>query len=455
MFDEAMKKTLTEQANVAVEWIKKYATNNRVRLISHYDADGITAAAIMAHAVRRFGFDFQLSLMRNPFTDGLKKVKQEQNDIIIFTDMGSGQLPLIEKLNAHCIIIDHHQLIKKETPENILQLNTYQFEINGNYDASGASLSYAVALALDEQNKDLAAYAIAGATGDKQYIGDFTGYNKKLIDAAVKQNTVTENTSVKLNGKSMQEALYYAVDPYYKGLSGRTEQIIDFLKKLNINPDKSPESLTEEEQQKIHSALLLLLLEHNCEANIIDTVIRSRYYSEKTWGELEQFADLLDCCGKGGHRDLGFALCMHDSEAYQEARTYEQEYKQTILDELLKLEETGAKETDSIRYFYTNKSSIGGVIGGIAVNYLFDREKPLFSIVKKTDELHVSCRGNKYLVKNGLDLGFAMETIAKKLGGHGGGHQVAAGSTIPQEKEKEFLQLLDSTIAKQLSKKKG
>jgi single-stranded-DNA-specific exonuclease len=454
MFDDAMKKTLTEQANVAVEWIKKYATNKRVRLISHYDADGITAAAIMAHAVKRSGFDFHLSLMRNPFTDGLKKVKQEQNDLIIFTDMGSGQLPLIEQIDARSIIIDHHQLIKYETIENILQLNTYQFEINGNYDASGASLSYAVALALDKQNKDLAVYAITGATGDKQYIGNFTGYNQKLIDTAVEQNIVTEKTSVKLNGKSMKEALYYAVDPYYKGLSGRMEQIIDFLKKLNINPDIKPESLTDEQQKKIHSALLVLLLEHNCEANIIDTVIRPRYYSEQTWGELEQFADLLDCCGKGGHRDLGFALCMNDADAYDEARTYEQEYNQTILDELLKLEETGAEETKSIRYFYTTKSSIGGVIGGIAVNYLFDREKPLFSIVKKPEELHVSCRGNKYLVKHGLDLGLAMETIAKKLDGQGGGHQVAAGATIPQEKEKEFLQLLDSIITTQLSKKK-
>ena len=454
MFDEAMKKTLREQTKLAVEWIKTYATHNRVRLISHYDADGITAAAIMAHSLKREGFDFQLSLMRNPFTDGLKKVKQEQNDLIIFTDMGSGQLPLIEQIDARCIIIDHHQLIKDETPDNILQLNTYQFEINGNYDASGASLSYAVALALSEQNKDLAVYAIAGATGDKQYIGDFTGYNKKLVENAVEQHGVKEKTSVKLNGKTMQQALYYAVDPYYKGLSGRDDQIIEFLKTLNIEPDTSPESLTDEQQQKLHSALITILLEHNCEANIIDTVIRQRYFSEKTWGELEQFADLLDCCGKGGHRDLGFALCLNDSEAHEEARTYEQEYKQTILDELLKLEETGAKETDSIRYFYTSKSSLGGVIGGIAVNYLFDREKPLFSIVKKPDELHVSCRGNKYLVKNGLNLGLAMETIAKKLNGHGGGHQVAAGATIPQDKEKEFLTILDSIISDQLSKNK-
>jgi len=448
-----MNKTLKEQAQTAASWIQTYATNHRVRLVSHYDADGITAAAIMAHAVKRAGYDFQVSLMRNPFTKGLEKVQKEKNELIIFTDMGSGQLPFIEKINAHCIIIDHHQLISETTPENILQLNTYQFDINGNYDASGASLCYAVALALDEQNKDLAVYAMAGATGDKQYIGGFTGYNKTLLESAVKEKIVEEKNSLKLSGVTIQEALYYAVDPYFSGLSGKKDEILSFLKKLDIDAASSLSDLSNENITRLHSALVLLLLENNCEPNIIDTVIRPRYYSKKTWGELEQFADLLDCCGKGGHRDLGFSLCMGDEASYEEARSYEQEYKKRILDQLLKLEENGATETNSIRYFYTMNSSLGGVIGGIAVNYIFDREKPLFSFIKKPDELHVSCRGNQYLVKNGLDLGGAMETIAKKLKGHGGGHQVAAGATIPSEKEQEFIALLDTMISEQLKEK--
>jgi len=455
LFDEDMKKTLQEQAKIAAEWIHSYAKQKRVRIISHYDADGITAATIMAKAVKRLGYDFQVSLMRNPFTEGLKKVRKEHNDLIIFTDMGSGQLPFIEEMDSHCIIIDHHQLIKEKTIDTILQLNAYQFDINGNYEASGASLSYVVAFALDEQNRDLAVYAIAGATGDKQYIDGFTGYNKTLIEEAVKQEIVNEKTSVKLNGETIHQALYYAIDPFYPGLSGRKDQILDFLEKININPKTSAQNISIEEQKRLHSALMVLLLKQGCEPNIIDTVIRPRYYADQTWGELEQFADLLDCCGKGGHRDLGFAVCMGDSKAYEEARSYEKEYKQRLLDELLKLEQNGPKETETIRYFYTEKSSLGGVIGGIAVNYLFDREKPLFSIVKKPDELHVSCRGNKYLVSNGLDLGAAMERIAKKLGGHGGGHQVAAGATLPQDKEEEFIRLLDTIISEQITHKES
>ena len=108
------------------------------------------------------------------------------------------------------------------------------------------------------------------------------------------------------------------------------------------------------------------------------------------------------------------------------------------------------KEGDYYKYFYSKKSSIGGVIGGIAMNYLLRNDKPLLSIVKKDDELHISCRGNQDLVEKGLDLGLAMKESANRLGGHGGGHKIAAGATIVSDKEEEFLKLVDEIIVKQL-----
>jgi RecJ-like exonuclease len=166
--------------------------------------------------------------------------------------------------------------------------------------------------------------------------------------------------------------------------------------------------------------------------------------------ELERLADLLDSCGKGGNRGLGLALCMGDKQTFDEAVELEKEYKQKILDELMRLEKDGFKEKKGFRYFYSKDSSLGGVIGGIASNFILGKEKPLLSLVKKDDELHVSCRGNQYLVSKGLDLGLAMNETAKKLGCHGGGHSIAAGATISSEKEEEFLDMVDTIITKQL-----
>jgi RecJ-like exonuclease len=127
-------------------------------------------------------------------------------------------------------------------------------------------------------------------------------------------------------------------------------------------------------------------------------------------------------------------------------------YKQNILNELIQLENNGVKEKKGFRYFYSKDSSLGGVIGGIAANFIVDSKKPLISLVRKEDkdELHISCRGNQQLVSNGLDLGLAMNEAAKKLEGHGGGHKIAAGATININKEEEFLDMVDAIIVKQM-----
>ena len=95
---------------------------------------------------------------------------------------------------------------------------------------------------------------------------------------------------------------------------------------------------------------------------------------------------------------------------------------------------------------------MGGVICGIATNFMLDNAKPLISIVRNKDEIHVSCRGNQYLVSKGLDLGVAMKQASKQLGGHGGGHAIESGATLALEQEEEFLKLVNDIILKQLKK---
>jgi single-stranded-DNA-specific exonuclease len=181
--------------------------------------------------------------------------------------------------------------------------------------------------------------------------------------------------------------------------------------------------------------------------------IRKRYTAPQGW-ELERFADLLDACGKNGHRSLGLAICLDDRTAWDDAFNVEKEYKQKILEGLQLLEHGGIQETMGMRYFYSDNSSLGGVIAGIAINYLLDEKKPLFSLARKEtdDEVHVSCRGNQKLVELGLDLGSAMKTVAAELGGYGGGHKIAAGATIAFEKEKEFLDKVDSMLIQQMKR---
>jgi len=445
-----MNEKLKQVCKKAAEIILSYPNDTRIRVISHYDADGISAAAIISKALYRLGYDFHTTLMRNPFDKGLERVLKEENEIVIYSDMGSGQIETIEKMKSKAIIIDHHQVRKDKTNDNVIQINCNLFDINGNYEACGSTLAYLFANELDKKNIDLSDIAIVGMTGDKQYIGGFRGLNKEIIDTAVKNKIVRKKTAIKLDGKNIFDALYYSIDPYYSGLSGNRSEILNLLEKYQIDKEKRFDELTKEEQKNLQSHLMLILLKKGCEKNILDTVIRPRYYINFFNYESEAFADLLDSCGKGGNRGIGFSTAFGDEKSLSEAIEFEKEYKEKILKELVRLETQGFKETEGFRYFYTEGSSIGGVIGGIATNFILDIKKPLISIVKNKNEIHVSCRGNQDLVKKGLDLGYAMSEAAKKLNGHGGGHAIASGATIALEKEKEFLEIVDKIIVKQI-----
>ena len=166
-----MVKDIVEACRKAVVMLLSLPSSSRIRVVSHYDADGISAAGVLCTALYRAGFEFHATLMRNPFTKGFDRLKNEHNELIIFSDMGSGQIEPIEHIDCKAIILDHHQYLTAQTSKNIIQINSNLLGIDGNYEASGATLSYAFAIELDPANEDLAPLALAGATGDKQFIG--------------------------------------------------------------------------------------------------------------------------------------------------------------------------------------------------------------------------------------------------------------------------------------------
>ncbi|RLF41887.1 MAG: hypothetical protein DRN12_01920 [Thermoplasmata archaeon] len=444
-----MNSKLQKLFEEAVSWIHRSNTD-KIRVVSHYDADGISAASILFIALYREGFDVHVSLMRNPFTDGLERVRRERNEFIIFSDMGSGQIPIIKDFDSRIIILDHHQPLDHTPIDNILEINANLCDIKGDSEACGASLSYVFSSILNSKNRDLIPLALTGITGDKQYIGGIKGFNKEIVEEAVDSKQVTMYKGIKSIGETIEDALYYTVDPYYPGISGNRDGIKHLLMRLHIDPDQNLETLSEIQKKKLYSYLLLILMKTGCTPIILDTVIRERYSSQLTHGEIEGFSDIIDACGKGNQRDLGFAVCIGDEEAYRESLSFHRDYNQLLLDELQKLELQGAEERKYYRYFYSEDSSRSGVIAGIAVNYLFDDKKPLISLVRHKDELHISSRGNQRLTEKGLNLGLAMREIAMKVDGHGGGHKIAAGATIPLDKEEFFLEELDDILRKQI-----
>src|SRR5665648_1014641 len=79
-----------------------------VRIISHNDADGLTAAGIMCHAMYRTGTLFHTTIVKNLDKGVIDLVNESASnyDVTIFCDMGSGNPELIGAVKNDCIIID-------------------------------------------------------------------------------------------------------------------------------------------------------------------------------------------------------------------------------------------------------------------------------------------------------------------------------------------------------------
>ena len=80
-----------------------------------------------------------------------------------------------------------------------------------------------------------------------------------------------------------------------------------------------------------------------------------------------------------------------------------------------------------------------------------DPDLPIIAFARKNDEeTKVSARGTGRLVGKGLDLSVVMGEASAAVDGGGGGHNVAAGATIPAGREQEFIEHADGIVGKQL-----
>ena len=61
----------------AVDLVLSFPKSTRIRVVSHYDADGISSAGILCSALYAKGYDFHATLMRNPFSKGFDRCERK------------------------------------------------------------------------------------------------------------------------------------------------------------------------------------------------------------------------------------------------------------------------------------------------------------------------------------------------------------------------------------------
>ncbi len=466
----------------AKEIAEKLLNSSKVHIVSHIDADGITAGSIAYAALTRAGINTSIQFVKQLEERILGKIKEQNYSMIWFADLGSGQLGSLDDLE--CVITDHHEpqgrsqgtfdrgnilsYSKKET----LELNPHRYGIDGSTEISGAGTAYLVAREMGD-NKDLSKLAIVGAVGDMQASGQgkLIGYNRKILAEAEEEGVVSTKIDAQLYGiesRPISKVIEYASDPLLPGLSGDTMGSMNFLEDLEIPLKQDGEwrrwyHLEKSEKRKIISALADRILDRGYPPSYASSLVGEIYtLPEEEHGtmlhEAKEFSTLLNSCGRYRKGNVALEVCLGDrGDKLKEAQSLLRGHQKVLVDCLQVVESQGVKEREYIQYFHGGhnipETVLGTVAGMVLGSGKVDRSMPIlgFAYTEEEDGVKVSSRATRTLVDAGLDLSMVMSKISKDLGGEGGGHAIAAGAFIPQDTEEEFIRLVESMVKKQMN----
>jgi RecJ-like exonuclease len=459
----------------ASKLLMEHLQNGKVpRVMTHNDADGITAGAIAHKGLLREGYPAQTQVVKQLKEDIIAGLGKEDVQLVIFTDMGSGQLPEIREHlldKSFVIVIDHHEP-KEVEHENLVHLNPHFHGIDGAREISGSGMSYFFFKALNKKNTDFSALAVVGALGDIQDAdGKLIGPNSEILKDGTKAGVLKAEKDLRLFGRQtrpLYKALEYTTEPFIPGLSGSESSCIQFLKDLDI-PVKRGEDFTmladldPDERQRLTTALILKMIEHQIPPKVAEGIVGEVYtlIKEEKRTQLRdarEFATILNAAGKNKNQSIGMAICLGErGEMYRRSMDLLKEHK-TYLSSCygwISKNVDRIKEMDTLYYFHTGDEIDENVLGTVASMVLNSRilksVKPVIAFTQtEDDDIKISARGTRELIEKGLNLGKAMGYASEKMDGKGGGHDIAAGAKINIGDEEEFLQYVEEKIKEQM-----
>jgi len=451
-----------------VEFIKE---RDDFTVVGHYDADGLTASGIAGLFLKRLGKKFTIHNTKYPERGKMKDIAN-LGDNFIFVDLGSGQLHILEEElhDKQFCIIDHH---KPHNETERPQVNPHLSGIDGVNSVSGAGMAYIVARELSIKNKDLAKLAIVGAIGDMQDfdLGHLTGLNVEILKDGIEAGEIIMKKDLTLFGKHsrpLTQFLSYSADPFLPGLTANEDACRDFLHNLGI-PLKTGErwnyyvDLDGDQKKRLISGLYVYGKQHRVPEESLKRLVGDVYEFSKEPERTElrdakEFSTLLNACGRHDKTEIGVRVCMGDrGKALEEARALLLAHRRMLRDGIEWAQENVIDEYKSMYVIDAGdkiKDTLIGVIAGMLYGTnVIKNDKPVIAVTIDEDkELKISGRATMGLVRVGIDLSDAMKKTAEKLGGEGGGHNVAAGARIQPKDKKIFLEELDKIIGKQMKK---
>ncbi len=432
--------SLEEKIKLIVEKFLKKSKNKEIQIISHFDTDGITSAAIMIQTLKKLDKKFSVKIVKT--LDKKLIYDFHKNKIILFLDLASGSLEYIAKAGLkNVFIIDHHEIIHKIPPE----INIINPELHNKQKISSSCLTYLFCKQINPENKKFAKLAILGMIGD-MLEKDINKLNNGILDdGEIKRK---RGLLIYPSTRPLNRTLEFSSNPYIPEVTGNMEGVIELLRETGLNPlngkYKSLLELNEEEMEKLVTAILLR------NPKVRNNEIIGDIFLIKLFNKLEdgrELSAMINACSRLGRSEIAIQFCMEITKIKKKAESIRTKYRQLIISALKfasKTEKIKGKGFIIINAKNQIKETIIGTIASILSNSSLYEEGTIITTMAYYDNnIKVSAR---IVGRNGRNLREMLNKVIEQIGGEVGGHKFAAGCHFSQIKEQEFIDTLKKNL---------
>lgn len=440
-------------------------SSNDIKIYTHTDCDGICSGAILSIILDRLNKDYEIEFVN---LDEIEDLDLDHK-LTIFSDLGSGQGVDKNAKDGHKILIlDHHPPLrdinyKNDKAYTYLEINPMFYGIDGSYYVCGGGLCYFLAKTFGF--KDLSWIGVLSAIGDMQNnkTGHFEGLNEIIQEDAINEGLlkVTKN-DLNIYGRSTRPlyvALSYFSDVKLPTTNNQQEAKV-VLEELGVDEKHNRKTLsevTEEDKMEIKKFLSRMIskrvppkyLKYVPKLIVGDAYTFLNEEEGSFLRDGSEFSTAMNACGRNRKEAIGVDIIKGDRlvalDALEEVSKTHKYNLATSISKVADNYHSEIIELDNFQYFDCSNfdediaSNIIGTITGMVLGYC-NWKKPILGFSKpKNNQIKVSLRCSKLLAYDGIHFGNMMREIAKEVGGTGGGHAIACGAYIPNEKKSEFL----------------
>ncbi|MDW8021357.1 MAG: DHH family phosphoesterase [Nitrososphaerota archaeon] len=444
-------------------------------VICHNDADGLSSGAIASAMLLREGAGFVTRSVKS-IDEAVAFLKMLPGEVIpILTDIGGGYLGEVSEAvrDRPVFIFDHHEPMGSPG-NNVLHVNPHLHGVNGAMEISGAGVVYLIARSLNEENVKLSPIAVVGALGDLQDRSDkrgLHGLNDLIVRDAVDKGLMNVEEDLLFYGRShkpLHIALASTMNPFIVGISGNEAQAYSLLTGIGIKVKDDDRwrvlaDLTEDEKKLLYNGIMKYLASLGLPPSMAKELVGKVYEltKEEPWTYLRdarEFASLLNACGKTGRDWIGIAIAMGcRGSLLEEAQMILEEYRRKMAEAMTyAMREENRQELKHIVVIDGGDviddlmiSSVASMLSSIGIH---GEERILLALAHSEDSIKVSARAPKSLIDRGINLGKLISKASALVGGRGGGHDVAAGASIPKTKKTLFLLEMDRIMEEEIGK---